>query len=100
MDRWKVRAAAHSSALALLRSSPHRWSGRSTISPLGRRGLRAALPAIGTGVAATRDLIKTYPTNHSMNDALNQTPDQFEAAKTLNLAVVGAGPGGYAAAFL
>jgi len=35
-----------------------------------------------------------------MNDALNQTPDQSEAAKKLNIAVVGAGPGGYAAAFL
>src|SRR5712671_3263916 len=36
-----------------------------------------------------------------MNETLNQTPDETqEAPKKLRLAVVGAGPGGYAAAFL
>jgi dihydrolipoamide dehydrogenase len=35
-----------------------------------------------------------------MNDALIETPDQSEAPKKLSIAVVGAGPGGYAAAFL
>src|SRR5712672_1871137 len=36
-----------------------------------------------------------------MNEPLNQTPDETqEAPKKLRLAVVGAGPGGYAAAFL
>src|SRR5260370_28430356 len=36
-----------------------------------------------------------------MNEILNQTPDEtFEGTKNLNMAVVGGGPGGYAAAFL
>src|SRR5712671_8013279 len=36
-----------------------------------------------------------------MNEPLSQTPDETqEAPKKLRLAVVGAGPGGYAAAFL
>jgi dihydrolipoamide dehydrogenase len=35
-----------------------------------------------------------------MNDVLIETPDQSEAPKKLSIAVVGAGPGGYAAAFL
>src|ERR1700688_3250705 len=36
-----------------------------------------------------------------MNEPLNETPEQApEASRKLNIAVVGAGPGGYAAAFL
>jgi dihydrolipoamide dehydrogenase len=35
-----------------------------------------------------------------MNETLNQTPEQAAAEKKLNIAIVGGGPGGYAAAFL
>jgi len=36
-----------------------------------------------------------------MNELLNETPEQApEASRKLNIVVVGAGPGGYAAAFL
>ena len=35
-----------------------------------------------------------------MNEALNQTPDKAQENKKIHVAVVGGGPGGYAAAFL
>src|SRR6202035_2261973 len=38
--------------------------------------------------------------SHFMNEALNQTPDKVEKNKKIHVAVVGGGPGGYAAAFL
>src|SRR3984957_15663229 len=43
-----------------------------------------------------RNLLESY----FMNEALNQTPDKVEKNKKIHDAVVGGGPGGYAAAFL
>src|SRR5258708_40326586 len=54
MDQWKIRAAAHSAALALLRPSPHRRGGRRPLPALDRGSIRAAVSSVGAGIASSR----------------------------------------------